>query len=196
MNKFKHIWHQVRMYTIPGPMSRVKYLRKKGYFRSVGERVMINSFRIPLYSNLISIGNNVWIASDVTFITHDVIHYMLNGIEPNVKHTEMLGPINIEDNVFIGNGVRIMYDTNIGHHSVIAAGSIITKDVEPNSVYAGVPAKKIGEFHDFFQKRNERETLLINSALKNHKNGVVSKAEADFLWDLFNQKRMRGNCDG
>ena len=110
---------------------------------------MINTFRIPLYSNLISIGNNVWIASDVTFITHDVIHYMLNGLDKERQYTEKVGCINIEDNVFIGNGVRIMYGVNIAHHSIIAAGSIVTKDTEANSIYAGVPAKKISNFDSF-----------------------------------------------
>lgn len=190
MNKFKHLWHQFRMFTIPSRMKRVKYLKDKGYFRSVGERVMINSFRIPLYPNLISIGNNVWIASDVTFITHDVIHYMLNGIE-NQKFTEKMAPINIEDNVFIGNGVRIMYDVNIGHNTIVAAGSVITKDLEPNGIYAGIPAKRIGEFDDFINKRKIEESQIQNNLFSKHKSGVVTEDEADFLWRLFEEKRKR-----
>lgn len=190
MNKLSKIWHQFRMFTIPSRMKRVQYLNKKGYFRSVGDRVMINSFKIPLYPNLISIGNNVWIASDVTFITHDVIHYMLNGLDKNQKYTEKIGPINIEDNVFIGNGVRIMYDVNIGSNSVIAAGSVVTKDIEPNSVYAGIPAKKIGDFDKLLDKRKNEELALQNTVLNNHVSGIVSQEEEDFLWKEFFEKRM------
>lgn len=49
----------------------------------------------------------------------------------------------IDDNVYIGPGVMIVDDVFIGHDSIIGAGSVVTKDVEPNSIYAGVPAKKI-----------------------------------------------------
>lgn len=46
------------------------------------------------------------------------------------------------DNVFIGSNTVIMYDTRIGPNVIIASGSVVVKDCEPNSVYAGVPAKK------------------------------------------------------
>lgn len=191
MNKIKHLWHQFRMFTIPSRMKRVQYLKDKGYFKSVGDKVMINSFRIPLYPNLISLGNNVWIASDVTFITHDVIHYMLNGIDKSQKYTEKMAPINIEDNVFIGNGVRIMYDVNIGHNTVVAAGSVVTKDLAPNGIYAGIPAKRIGKFEDFLAKRKSEEIEIQKTILNKHKSGIVTSEEADFLWGLFEEKRNR-----
>ena len=41
---------------------------------------MIISRKIPLYSRLISIGNNVWIASGVSFLTHDVVYFMLKHL--------------------------------------------------------------------------------------------------------------------
>lgn len=191
MGKLSKIWHQLRMFTIPSRMKRVKYLKKKGYFRSVGDRVMINSFKIPLYANLISIGENVWIASDVTFITHDVIHYMLNGLDRRRKYTEKVGCINIGDNVFIGNGCRIMHGVDIGDNCVIAAGSIVTRDLEGNGVYAGVPAKRIGEFDKLLEKRDREEDLIGDTILKNHRSGFVSKDEEDYLWEQFNMKRKK-----
>lgn len=191
MTNLNKIWHQIRLFMIPSRIKRLKYLKDKGYFRSVGENSMINSYRIPLYTNLISIGNNVWVASDVTFITHDVIHYMLNGLDKDRKYTEKIGPINIEDNVFIGNGVRIMYDVNIGANSIIAAGSIVTKDTESNSIYAGVPAKKIGSFNDFFDKRKIQELQIDKNILKNHISGVVTDEEANYLWKDFFEKRNK-----
>ncbi len=52
--------------------------------------------------------------------------------------------INIEDNVFIGMGATIVTGMSlIGENSIIGAGAVVLKDVEKNSVYAGVPAKKI-----------------------------------------------------
>lgn len=49
----------------------------------------------------------------------------------------------IEDDVWIGANAIILPGVRIGRHSVIAAGSVVTQSVEPFSVYAGVPARKI-----------------------------------------------------
>jgi acetyltransferase-like isoleucine patch superfamily enzyme len=52
-------------------------------------------------------------------------------------------PIIVEDEVWIGANVTILPGVKIGKCSVIGAGSVVTADVEPYSIYAGVPAKKI-----------------------------------------------------
>ena len=49
----------------------------------------------------------------------------------------------IGDDVWIGYGAIIMSGVNIANGSIIAAGSVVTKDTEPYSIYAGIPAKKI-----------------------------------------------------
>ena len=49
----------------------------------------------------------------------------------------------IEDDVFIGEGVRILKGVKIGEGSVLGSGLVVTRDVEPHCVYAGVPARKI-----------------------------------------------------
>ncbi len=49
----------------------------------------------------------------------------------------------IEDDVFIGEGVKVLKGVTIAHGSVIGSGSVVVKDVEPNCIYAGVPARKI-----------------------------------------------------
>lgn len=53
-------------------------------------------------------------------------------------------PVLIEDNVFIGTGSKVMKGVTIGRNSVIGAGSIVCKDIPPNSIAAGNPAKVIG----------------------------------------------------
>ena len=141
----------LRTLFIKSPMKRVEYLKKHNVFRKCGNRVMINSRKIPLYPNLISIGNNVWIASGVNFVTHDVIHYMLNGLGRG-QFTEKVGCIDIGDNVFIGSNSQIMYDVKIGNNVVIAAGSCVTKDIPDNSVFGGGPAKVIGDFESLVYK--------------------------------------------
>ena len=49
----------------------------------------------------------------------------------------------IKDDVWIGAGVIILSGVTVGECSVIGAGAVVTKDVEPYTVVAGVPAKKI-----------------------------------------------------
>lgn len=54
-------------------------------------------------------------------------------------------PVIVADNVLVGANAVITEGVRIGHHSVIAAGSVVLNDVEPNSVYAGIPARKVKE---------------------------------------------------
>jgi maltose O-acetyltransferase len=61
------------------------------------------------------------------------------------------GPIIIEDNVWIGANVTITDGVRIGKDSVIAANSVVTKDVAPFDIVGGVPAKII---------RNRKNTVL------------------------------------
>jgi acetyltransferase-like isoleucine patch superfamily enzyme len=57
----------------------------------------------------------------------------------------------IEDDVWIGAGAIILPGVRIGRHSVIAAGSVVTKSVDAYSVYAGNPARKIKEIRGITQ---------------------------------------------
>jgi acetyltransferase-like isoleucine patch superfamily enzyme len=51
----------------------------------------------------------------------------------------------VSDDVFIGVGAIVLSGVKIGRGAVIGAGAVVTKDVEPYSFVAGVPARKIGE---------------------------------------------------
>jgi len=51
----------------------------------------------------------------------------------------------LEENVFLGCNAIVCKDVKIGRNCVVGAGSVVTKNLEENSVYAGVPAKKVGE---------------------------------------------------
>lgn len=177
----------VRMLFISSPMRRVDYMRKKRVFHSVGERVMIVSRKIPLYARLISIGSNVWIASGVSFITHDVCHFMLNGWKKTgaSRFEEKIGCIEIGNNVFIGSNVQILYDVKIGDNIVIAAGSVINRDVPDNSVVGGVPARVIDTFENFVGKRRGWH---VEFPADNVNQYISSKCE-DEMWELFHRKR-------
>jgi len=95
--------------------------------------------------NKIVIGNNVLIASRV-FIT-DHYHGSATAesiqIPPSKRKVESPGPVIIEDNVWIGEGVCIMPNITIGENSIIGSNSVVTKSFPANSVIGGVPAKLI-----------------------------------------------------
>ena len=123
---------------------------------------MIQSRKIPLYPELIYIGDNVRLATNVSFITHDVSHNMLNNLPQNAgvyKFAEKKGKITIGNNVFIGANAMLLYDVTIGNNVIIGAGSIVTKDIPDNSVAVGVPCKVVGSFADYVKKRKTMEIM-------------------------------------
>ncbi len=61
----------------------------------------------------------------------------------------------IEDDVWVGYGSTILCGVKIGRGSIIAAGSLVTKDVEPYSIYGGTPAKKIKDRFDSAEQLSE-----------------------------------------
>ena len=70
---------------------------------------------------MISFGNNVHVASGVTFINHDVSVFMLRHMEPETEFKARTGEITIGNNVFIGSNSVLLYDVHIGSNVVIGA---------------------------------------------------------------------------
>ncbi len=70
----------LRLLTINGGNKRGKYLKKKNIFKSCGEHLWYQPYKIPTQPKLIKIGDNVKIATEVLFMEHDIIHIMLNDI--------------------------------------------------------------------------------------------------------------------
>ena len=140
--------------TIRGGAKRGDYLRKKKIFKKFGKNVWWQPYKIPSNPELISIGDNVNIATEVLFLDHDIIHIMLNNMRTMLGGVfkPYVGPITIGNNVFIGGRSTILYNVKIGNNCIIAAGSLVNKDVPDGSIVAGVPAKVIGKFDDIIKK--------------------------------------------
>lgn len=188
---FKRLWHTCRLYFIRGAQGRANYIRKKGLYHYVGNNCSIQSRKIPLYSQLISIHDNVHLASGVSFVSHDIIHRVING-DPSLdaKIGEYIGCIEIMDNVFVGAGTRILYNVRIGANCVIGAGSIVTKDLAPGGVYAGAPAKYICSYEDFVNKRIKMDEELKKAVGDNqHFNQKLPSEVVEKLWAGFAESR-------
>ncbi len=83
----------------------------------------------------------------------DIIGRYMNDISASEKRPDDDRDIIIEDDVWIGANAMILRGARVGKGSVIAAGSVVTKDVEPYCIYGGVPAKKIR--HRFAEEQIE-----------------------------------------
>ena len=89
------------------------------------------------FSGGLKIDNSVHISSDVFVYTHS------HGLEPRSKASKKF--LEIDKSVWIGSRCTIMDSVDhIGEGAVIGTGSVLTKDVQPNEIWAGNPAKKIG----------------------------------------------------
>lgn len=91
----------------------------------------------------VTIGEKVYISENVTIRDSD--DHQLTSLEKSdtIQSKGMTAPITIEDKVWIGMNVTILKGVTIGTGSVVAAGAVVTKDVPPHCVVAGVPAKVI-----------------------------------------------------
>ncbi len=91
----------------------------------------------------VTLGNDVMMGPDVVFmaITHDYSRIDIPMIDPNIKPIEK--EIVIGNDVWIGTRVIILPGVEIGDHSIIGAGAVVTKSFPPYSIIAGNPARLI-----------------------------------------------------
>lgn len=99
---------------------------KKIFIKSKGYDVYISpKSKIKGYKN-IKVSNNV--------VIEDLVNLNIEG---------KLSMLDLDDNVWLGTNVTILDGVKINSGSIVAAGSVVTKDIPKNSIYSGVPAKFI-----------------------------------------------------
>ena len=176
--KWKFI-QQIRFLSITCGIKRADWLRKHNKFALLGEHVLFQPRKYPLDGNMLKIHNNVVVAADVNFTLHDQTSFLFNYEDKTNNFEFYSGCIEIFDNVMIGANSRIMPNVKIGPNAIVAAGSLVTKDV-PEGVIVGVLAKIIGSYDALKSKRLE----YSNDIKKAKENGYVID---DYLWEKFNK---------
>jgi acetyltransferase-like isoleucine patch superfamily enzyme len=109
---------------------------------SIGKESFVGNNAVLDWSDFLTIGNYVHIGYN-HFWTHSSASQALNSVEMKDKNerTRPTAPIVIEDNVYIGVHSTIYPGVTIGHHTVVAPNSVVSKDVLPYSMMGGIPAK-------------------------------------------------------
>lgn len=142
------IHHSVRMDTPPYRKFRLGDYSVIESFacinNAVGDIIIGDYTRVGLHNTVIgpvTIGSHVNLAQGITVTA---LNHNFTDSEKRIDEQGVSTmPIVIEDDVWIGANAVVLPGVRIGTHSVVAAGAVVTKDVPPHSIVAGVPAKVI-----------------------------------------------------
>ncbi|WP_064965674.1 acyltransferase [Tenacibaculum ovolyticum] len=158
------------------------YVFRKSFY-SIGENVIFKPTNSSFTYNNISIGNNVGIGDNASFIAtishiyigdnvaiapnvtirggnhrYDIVGKWITDYDVKDKRKEDDLPVYVGNDVWIGTNVTILKGVEIGNGAIIAAGSLINKDVLPYTIVGGVPAK-------FLKYRFTEEEILIHEEI-------------------------------
>jgi len=106
-------------------------------FVSIGKNVYINHACTMLALGTIIIEDDVLIGPKTNLITEG------HPIKPDERRALEVKPVIIKKNAWLGAGVTILPGVTVGENSIVAAGAVVNKNVPPNTIVAGVPAKVI-----------------------------------------------------
>lgn len=110
-----------------------------GRFTSLGKNVFINHACSFLDIGGITIEDDVLIGPRVNITSES------HPLDPSDRTALVLKPVHIKRNAWIGAGATILPGVTVGENAVVAAGAVVSRDVAPNTVVAGVPAKVVRE---------------------------------------------------
>ncbi len=163
----------------PRGVEYTEFLRRHGGFHSIGEGSVVLTTTVVTNPAYVRIGKNS-ILSTCTLIGHDASAPLL-GRAYGLK-LDSVGKIDIRDNVFIGYGAIVLQGVTIGPNAIVAAGSVVTKDVAEGDIVGGVPARPIGRVEDYVKKLHEQTRQLPWADLiEQREGGYDPKLEPELL---------------
>jgi maltose O-acetyltransferase len=111
-----------------------------GGLLEIGDNVFINYGSSLVASSRVKVGNDCLIGTHVMVMDCD-----FHRVEDKAWDTTG-EPVVLEDRVWLGNRSIVLKGVTIGHDAVVAAGSVVTRDVPPRTVVGGVPAREVRRF--------------------------------------------------
>lgn len=164
--------------------SKIKYLRKQGADIGDGTRLIcqIGAFGSEPY--LVSVGENCLFSAGVHFITHDGGVKVLSDLGYfGGDRMDIIAPVFVGNNVYIGTGAYIMPGVTIGNNVIIGAGSIVTHDVPDNSVAVGVPCRVIKTIDEYYDGAVKRGRLYPTAKM-------LHNEKKEYFQDLRNKSKI------
>lgn len=121
-------------------VAKLELVTLPGGHLEIGNNVFVNYGSSLVASKHVKIGNDCLIGTHVMVMDCD-----FHRVED--KRWDTVGyPVILEDRVWLGNRSIVLKGVTVGHDAVVAAGSVVTRDVPPRTVVAGVPARVVREF--------------------------------------------------
>ena len=140
----KWLFMEMISYTVLLLRGGVSYARFRGV--QVGDRSRILTTKFGSEPFLVSIGDDVTVASGVRFVNHDGATSL---IKEQGERRCYYARIEVGNQVFIGVGSTIMPGVRIADRVIVAAGAVVTKSIPSDSVVGGVPARYICSFQEY-----------------------------------------------
>lgn len=156
--------------TIRRLINPLEYYKSKGV--TIGENCrFIGDVSLGSEPYLVTIGNHVSI-SNSKIITHDGGVWVFRDDNPKI---DFFAPVQIGNNVFIGEGCSILPGTTIGDNVVVGAGAVVRGELESDMVYAGVPARPIKAINEYWEKISPLVVQTKRMTKKEKKKFLVDK---------------------
>lgn len=125
------------------------YLKRRNVLHAMGDDCSVQTNVLITDPQYVRMGNNVRLSGCVLF-GHDGSVNMLNRAYG--CRIDRVGKIDLRDNVFVGHGAIVLPGVTVGPNAIVAAGAVVSRDVPPNSIVAGIPARRVGDLDAYVEK--------------------------------------------
>lgn len=178
------IW-RIKNQLFPSSSSYIKRLKKRGAV--IGDGCMLHCPSMTTIDetdpHLLTIGDNVQITGPSTILTHDFSWCVIKGVTGEIFGNQR--PVTIGNNVFIGWGVTILCGTTIEDNVIIGAGSVVSGHLCRDSVYAGIPAKKICSLEEYRVKRKAAQISEAQEYVRQFRNRFNRNPQENEITEYF-----------
>ena len=136
----------------------------------MGVNSFINYDCIMLNNAMVKLGDNVLVGPKVSFYT------VMHPIDAKQREQWLVytKPITVEDNVWIGGSATILGGVTIGKNAIVGAGAVVTKDVEPNTIVVGNPARVLRKITAEDSKKYQEELAKQKDINKSEFNKMMA----------------------